>query len=180
VTSHGANDPRVDRSRYRLESDWTGTVDPSPWLAIPDALRFVASLHPDGWAGVMAANRALVLAARDRLAAALGVAAPAPDGMLGAMAALPLPGLAGASDAAAEAVQADLLARGFEVPVIGWPVRAARDEPDRPVATLIRVSAQRYDTLEEYQRLAVELVAALDGGGRAQPAAGSSVSPPQA
>ena len=46
-----------------------------------------------GWPAVMAANHALALAGRDLVAAALGVEAPAPDAMLGSMAALPLPGV---------------------------------------------------------------------------------------
>jgi isopenicillin-N epimerase len=39
VISHGRNAPRQDRSRFRLEFDFTGTQDPSPWLVIPRRLQ---------------------------------------------------------------------------------------------------------------------------------------------
>ena len=79
VTSHGANDARRDRSTFRKLFDWTGTGDPTPWLALPAAIRFVGGLHPDGLAGLMAANAALARDGRDLVCAALGVDPPAPD-----------------------------------------------------------------------------------------------------
>src|SRR5688572_28465833 len=82
IVSHGANDPRTDRSRYRLEFDWVGTADPTPALAIPAAIEWVAGLEPGGWPAVMAANHALALGARDRLVAHLGGRTPAPDELI--------------------------------------------------------------------------------------------------
>src|SRR5262249_34888277 len=91
VTSHGKNSPRRDRSRFRLEHDWTGTFDPAPFLGVPEAIRFLEGLLPGGIGAWMAHNREAALAARRTLAAALHVDLPCPDEMIGAMASLPLP-----------------------------------------------------------------------------------------
>jgi len=153
ITSHGFNDPRADRSRYKLEFDWVGTVDPTGVLALPAAIDWLARLEPGGWPGLMAANHELALAGRDRVAAALGVAAPAPDAMLGAMAALPVPGRTSDQDGAMLA--AHLVEEGIELPIVGWPVRGARRSiGDAPASVLLRVSAQRYNEPADYDRLA--------------------------
>ena len=39
VISHGANEPLADRSRFRLEFDWMGTADPTPYLTHPGCHR---------------------------------------------------------------------------------------------------------------------------------------------
>jgi isopenicillin-N epimerase len=159
VVSHGANDPRTDRSRFRLGFDWMGTGDPSAYLALPAAIRFVGGLHEEGWRGLRAANAALARDARDRLCAALGVQPPAPDAMLGAMASVPLPGIAPTEDAA-ERLQAQLFDEDrIEVPVLVAPVRAARSEGAGPPQALVRVSAQRYNRPAEYAYLAERLAA---------------------
>ncbi len=158
VVSHGANEPLAGRSRYRLEADWVGTIDPTGYLALPAAITWMAEQVPGGWPAVMAANHGLALDGRDRVSRALGVgSAPAPtaapDTMLGSMAAMPLPGVSTEADA----VELDrrIFADGIEVPLVAWPVRAARDRPvDPPRAVLLRISAQRYNEPADYDRLA--------------------------
>ena len=150
VVSHGANSTRTDRSRYFLEFDWTGTFDPTAWLSVPAALDFMGGLFPGGWPELMARNHALAREARDILAEALGVAPPAPDAMLGSMAALPLPDGKARTAAAlyGDPLQDELFARGIEVPIVPWP---------RPPRRLVRVSAQAYNEAAEYRRLAAAL-----------------------
>jgi isopenicillin-N epimerase len=151
VISHGADSTREDRSRFLIEFDWTGTFDPTAWLSVPEALRFIASLVEGGWPEVMRRNHALALQARDILCNALGIAHPAPDAMLGSMAAVPLPD----SDAVTapplygDALQDALLfEEKIEVPIVPWP---------HPGKRVLRVSAQLYNTIDDYQRLAEAL-----------------------
>jgi isopenicillin-N epimerase len=149
VISHGHGAARPGRSRFRLEFDWTGTQDPSPWLAIPEAIRFLAGLLPGGWRELMARNHGLCLAARDIVAGALGVAPGCPDSMAGSMASIPLPALPPGSEAAradADGIM-DLFFRRHRIEtwLFPWPCDGGR---------LLRVSAQLYNDEAQYRRLA--------------------------
>lgn len=157
VISHGANAPVPRARRFREEFDWMGTTDPSAALCVPDALRFLGSVLPGGIDAVRARNHALVVAARRRVAEALGASAPCPDALLGSMASLPLPdgfGQHGDDARPASALDEDPLharlvdAFGIEVPVL-----TSRSTPAR----LLRVSAQLYNSDADYERLAAAL-----------------------
>ena len=156
VTSHGATSPRTDRSRYQLEFGWTGTDDPTAALCVPEALSFLGGLLPGGWPAHMEANRALARRARDILCAALSVPPPAPDGMLGSLAAVPLPDApAGAPPGpfGLDPLQEALFrVYRIEVPVMTWPA---------PPQRLVRVAAQAYNTAGQYEQLASALRALL-------------------
>jgi len=165
--SHGANDARTDRSRFRLEFDWTGTDDWSSWLTIPAALDVMAGLVADGWREIMARNHALAIGGRDLVCDRLGIEPPTPDGMLGAMAAVPLPVDAVASDARSpldrDPLQVALMERHrVQVPIGPWPTRwtPGRD-PSAPSGRLLRLSAQLYNSLPDYERLAEGLAELL-------------------
>ncbi len=148
VISHGANSPRTDRSRFHLEFDWTGSMDPTAYLSIPEAIRFLGSLLPGGWPELMERNHSMALAAREMVCDALRTSPPCPDEMIGAMASFPLP------DADNESTQGlgghDPIHRilfdkyRIEIPVFSWPA---------PPKRLIRISAQIYNSTEDYEKL---------------------------
>jgi isopenicillin-N epimerase len=145
--SHGANSPRRDRSRFQLEFGWMGTDDPSAYLTVPTAIHWMGNLLPGGWPEVYRRNRELAIAARHCLCQALQVKPPCPEEMLGALAVVPLPDGDGLSlyDALWSAYQ-------IEVPIIPWGSETGR---------LVRISAQLYNQLAQYDYLANALVKQL-------------------
>ena len=151
--SHGANAARTERSRFRLEFDWTGTDDPTPFLCIPHALRFLGSLVPGGWPDLIERNHALAVRGRKLLCEALRVEAPAPEEMLGSLASVPLPDAKGEMPLARgvfwHPLQRALLERhDLEVPVMPFPALPRQ---------LIRISAQAYNSEDQFARLAAAL-----------------------
>ena len=159
VISHGANSPRTDRSRLLLEFDWTGSHDPTPYLSVPEAIRFLGGLLPGGWPELMARNRALALEARRILCEALAVTPPCPDEMIGSLATVPLPDGSAASPRSPldpDPLCDALLARfGIEVPIFPWPA---------PPRRVVRVSCQAYNARGDYERLAAALVSLTRDG----------------
>lgn len=187
VISHGANSTRTDRSRFRLEFDYAGTSDPTAWLSVPAAIRFLPTLVGTaasesskpagqvglsevssevnaselraGWERIMRHNHSLALKGRDILCDALGVEPSAPDEMLGSLAAVALP--AATPEHAAkpskyhDALQDALIQKyGIQVPIFPFvsPMRQ------------VRISAQMYNTVEQYEYLARVLKQELAGG----------------
>jgi isopenicillin-N epimerase len=157
--SHGANSARTDRSRFLIEFAWTGTSDPSAYLSVPEALRFIGSSLPRGWPEAMARNHALALAARKILCAALQIPEPCPEEFIGSLAAIPIP------DAAPDALprlplneyplQDQLREKHkIEVPIISWTA---------PPKRVLRISAQLYNSLPQYELLAKALITELRG-----------------
>lgn len=154
--SHGANFPTTKHSRLHLEFDWTGTWDPSAYLCVPEAIRYVGGLVPGGWVEIRRRNRELVLSARRHLCEALGIPQPAPDNMIGSLASLPLSDgseFVLASPMSVDPLQMMLVEELIEVPIVPWPT---------PPKRLVRVSAHIYNGLAEYEALAAILPSLLD------------------
>lgn len=139
VISHG-----LDQG-FTAEFDWTGTIDPTAYLAIGAALDFHASL---GGKALMARNAALAAQASAGLAARLGTETGHGNGACGAMATVRVPG-AGTAEAAL-ALRARLMDAGCDAPVhaLGG-------------ALWLRLSAQAYNDAGDYERLGDILEAAL-------------------
>lgn len=140
--------------RLHSQFDWTGTQDPSAWLTVPDAIDAVAAMHPEGWPGVRRAIRELCLSGRRILLDALGIDAPAPDDMIGAIASVPLPPAGNRGNRTFDPLMAELADRyRIQVPVFAWPP---------PLERLLRISAHLYNDESHYHRLAEALAELLD------------------
>ncbi|MBD2338542.1 aminotransferase class V-fold PLP-dependent enzyme [Calothrix sp. FACHB-156] len=151
--SHGANSPRTDKSRFQLEFDWTGTDDPTAYMCVPEAIAFMGSLLPGGWDELRQRNHQLVLEARQLLCQSLGVLPPCPESMIGSMAVVPMP--AAWENRHFMSVHDELFDKfGIQVQVVPW-----QESP----RLLLRISAQIYNTLEQYAYLAKALSQLVPG-----------------
>lgn len=161
VVSHGWNDERSERSRFWKEFDWMGTPDPTPALTLPVAISIVGGLESGGWPAIMASNHDLAIEGRALVASALGVTPRIPASMHGSMAIVPLP--LPPSDDAARALKVALKDEdGIEVPITPFPVPAGRLRTgDPPAAVAVRISAQRYNEIDDYARLGEALARRL-------------------
>ncbi len=141
--SHGANSPRTDKSRFQLEFDWMGTDDPTAYMCVPEAIAFMGSLLPGGWNELRQRNHQLALQARQLLCEVLNVPMPCPDEMIGSMAVVPMPEVLESRNFMA--LHDELFDRfGIQVQVVPW-----QEKPK----LLVRVSAQIYNTPEQYEYL---------------------------
>ncbi|MCP6758774.1 MAG: aminotransferase class V-fold PLP-dependent enzyme [Fischerella sp. CENA71] len=154
--SHGANSPRTDKSRFQLEFDWMGTDDPTAYMCVPEAIAFLGSLLPGGWDELRQRNHQLALQARQLLCETLQVLPPCPEEMIGSMAVVPIP--LRLSNRNFLSVRDELFDQfNIQVQVVPW-----QETPK----LLVRISAQIYNRIEEYEYLGKalrELITESDG-----------------
>jgi isopenicillin-N epimerase len=138
VISHGFEEG------FNNEFDWTGTRDPTAWLAAPAALSFYRSM---GDGVLRTRNHELAATASADLARHWSTETGATADMIGAMAVIRLPDRAAATVATAKALNRDLWERHrIEVPVIAIGP-----------SLWVRISAQIYNESMDYERLAAAL-----------------------
>ena len=153
IISHGANTPRPGYTRLQDQFDWAGTIDPTPALCLPACIQMLGDMVPGGWPAIYERNHGLALHGRSLVCEALEIPEPAPAGMIGTLAAIPLPPAppehtpsAFAPDPLHTALFQD---HRIEIPVFHYP-----GEPSR----LIRLSAHLHNRRENYEALAQALV----------------------
>ncbi len=151
VISHGNNRRRVGFTPFQDRFDWCGTFDPTPWLCVGEAISWMGNLLPGSWRELRKRNHRLAAQARDILCQRLKVEPPCPEAMLGSMAAVPLPNRLQASRAAGKIDAEQLWVYDrfrIEVPFNRIGAHAKR---------YCRVSAQIYNTADEYEYLATAI-----------------------
>lgn len=131
------------------EFDWTGTWDPTPWLAAPEALDCIGGLLPGGWVEVRARCRALVLGGRERLLATLDQPEPCDADLIGFLATVVPPDHPGPPIDGMDPWHHALWTRHrIELPIGHWPA---------PPKRFLRISAFLYNHEDDYARLASAL-----------------------
>lgn len=164
IISHGYRVPRPGRSRFHDLFDWIGTLDPTPWLCVKNAISFIENVLTGGAEELMRRNRELALRGRRMLCDAFHATPACPDEMIGSLATVTLPddpdpdrGLDwSTSPTPQHALQSLLMERyQIEVPAFYFPKAPQR---------VVRISAQVYNDEHQYARLIQALKAAIDEG----------------
>ena len=150
--SHGHTFPLGDTTRFRHEFDWTGTQDISGWCSIPAVIEGMADLIDGGWNSIMQHNHDLAIQGRNVLCKRLGIEPPCPDEMVACISTIQLPGKIPVKEKMHEPDPLHhILSEKYniQVPVWSWP---------SPEGRYLRISAQLYNSIEQYERLADALV----------------------
>ena len=150
--SHGHTFPLGDTTRFRHEFDWTGTQDISGWCALPVVIEEMAGLIEGGWEAIMQHNHDLAIRGRNILCERLGIQPPCPDAMIACISTIQLPGEILPKERMHEPDPLhDILSEKYniQVPVWSWP---------SPRGRYLRISAQLYNSVEQYEQLADALV----------------------
>jgi isopenicillin-N epimerase len=141
---------REDRQPFLCDFDYVGTNDYTGNLVIPVAIEHMGAQLPGGWNALYQRNHDLVIAGASIICDALGIEQHVPESMIGTMVSIPLPAPQSGEvtegkiydDALWDALY---LTHNIQVPVWALPGIHPR---------VMRVSAQLYNTIEDFERLA--------------------------
>lgn len=165
---------KAERDQFLVDFDYIGTGDYSAMLCIPEAIEAMADLAgavddettAGQWRAIREHNHNLAMAGRDLVLERLGIEAAAPDEMNGPMSSMILPPhepdrwarLRARPSRYHDALQDALVERhGIQIPV--WPHRFAENGTEHRI---LRLSAQLYNSLEQYAHLAEAVAEELE------------------
>jgi isopenicillin-N epimerase len=141
---------------YTRAFDWVGTRDPSAWLAAPEGIAFMREL---GTEAVQRWNHDLAWQAAQLLGNAWGTETGIDERCTGTMATVPLPRELGSSPAEATRLRDALLYEdAIEVQLHAWVGRL-----------WLRLSAQIYNEISDFERLAAAVARRRTGGTPVRP-----------
>ena len=147
------HETRDDRAPFLCDFDYVGTNDYTGNLVVPVAIEHMGAQLQGGWDALYRRNHGLVMEGAAIVRDALGVRETIPEPMIGSMAGIPIP-----SDRVPGSLYDDALwdalytRHGIQVPV--WRIPGVHER-------VMRVSAQLYNTIEDFERLAKALRAEL-------------------
>lgn len=151
--SSRAHEERPWRDLYLRDFDYHGTDDYTPHICVREAIEFMGGLLPGGFEELRRRNHDLVIEARGLICSTLGLTPPLPESMCPMMATIQLPSmpesLRGKRCTFADPIQDRLVsAHRIQVPIWTNSLTGQR---------FCRISAQVYNKIEQYERLAEAL-----------------------
>lgn len=145
VLSCRVHEQRPERDAFLCDFDYTGTNDYTGNLVIPVAIEHLGVQMPGGWPELRKRNHDLAVAGSKIVCDAIGIEQHVPESMIGSMVSIPLPGACEPSKLLGEGLWDRLyLNHGLQVPV--WDLPGVHPR-------MTRISAQLFNTIEDYQRL---------------------------
>jgi len=150
---------REDRQPFLCDFDYMGTNDYTGNLVIPVAIehmgaQLLSSESQSGWDALYQRNHDLVVAGAEIICDAIGIKQQVPESMIGTMVSIPLPGKVVEGEIYDDSLW-DALYQKHDIQVPVWALGKIHPR-------VMRVSAQLYNTIEDFEKLAgalkIELV----------------------
>ncbi|MFK7759422.1 MAG: aminotransferase class V-fold PLP-dependent enzyme [Phycisphaerales bacterium] len=149
---------RDDRVPFLCDFDYMGTNDYTGNLVVPVAIEHMGAQLPasegkSGWDALYQRNHDLVVAGAQIVCDAIGITQQVPESMIGTMVGIPLPGKVTKGQIYDDSLwDALYLKHNIQVPV--WALGKIHPR-------VMRVSAQLYNTIEDFERLGEALTLEL-------------------
>jgi isopenicillin-N epimerase len=143
------HEKRADRKSFLSDFDYMGTNDYSANLSIPVSIAHMGAQLPGGWNALRKRNHDLIVTGADLICEAIGIEQAVPESMIGTMVAIPLPGTPDKGELYDDDLW-DRLYLDHQIQVPVWELPGVHPR-------VMRISAQLYNTIEDFEKLAAAL-----------------------